>query len=86
MENVIYGGIDEQAFEVVERSGRYFVRYDAGAHQIAWREDEISFSDLALIESGPEGASRVILALQKRLVTAGVDPYRSNWSPKPAEP
>lgn len=82
MEKILCGRLDEQAFEVTERSGRYFVRYDAGAHQIAWREDEITDAELALVESGPEGVSRALLALQQRLAAAGVDPYRSNWSPK----
>ena len=82
METVLFGGLDEQAFEVVERSGRYYARYDAGAHQIAWREDEISSAELALIESEPDGVSQVLRSLQQRLAASGVDPYRSNWSPK----
>ncbi len=85
MERVHYGGLDQQAFEVVERAGRYFARYDAGAHQVAWREDEISFADLELIESAPDGISCVLKLLQLKLVASGTDPYRSNWSPKSAE-
>ena len=85
MEKIIFGSLDEQGFEVVERLGRYFVRYDAGAHQIAWREDEISTPDLALMEAGQGGVSKVLEALQQRLAESGVDPYRSNWRPKPAE-
>ena len=85
MEKVIHGDLEAQEFEVIERSGRYFVRYNAGAHQTAWREDEISLADLELIQSGPEGESRALFGLQKRLLASGVDPYRSNWSSKPAE-
>ncbi|MCW4456070.1 hypothetical protein OK348_14875 [Flavobacterium sp. MXW15] len=86
MEKIIFGVLDEQAFEIVERSGHYFVRHDAGAHQVAWREDEISTADLTLMESGQEGVSMVLAALQQRLAESGVDPYRSNWLPKLAEP
>ena len=85
MEKILCGRLDEQAFEVTERSGRYFVRYDAGAHQVSWREDEIRSVDIVLIESGPDGVTQALLALQQRLVASGIDPYRSNWSPKPAE-
>jgi hypothetical protein len=30
-----YGGLDQQAFEVIERAGPYLARYDAGVHQVA---------------------------------------------------
>ena len=85
MESVIFGVSEERGLEVIERAGRYFVRYDAGAHQVAWREDEISAADLALVASGREGATQMLFALQRRLETSGVDPYRSNWSPWPAK-
>ena len=51
--------LDQQAFEIIERDGRYFARYDAGTDQVACREDEISSSGLTLIESGQYGISRV---------------------------
>ena len=42
MNDVIrFGNLQEIGVEVVEREGRLFIRYDAGAHQVAWREDEI---------------------------------------------
>ena len=40
------------ALEVVLRGGRYFVRYDAGAHCDAWREDEISEQEFVRLKMG----------------------------------
>lgn len=58
----------------------WFIRYDAGAHQIAMREDVISAEEAALAMTGPEGAMEVLFALQRRLGEAGIDPYASNVS------
>lgn len=64
--------------EVVRRGDRYFVRYDAGAHQMAWREDEISEPDAKRVGSGKVGEYDVITRLQRRL---GLDANISNWTP-----
>lgn len=64
--------------EVVRRGGRFFVRYDAGAHQMAWREDEISEQEAMSIGSGRAGEYDVIVRLQRRL---GLDANTSNWLP-----
>jgi hypothetical protein len=64
--------------EVVRRQGRYFVRYDAGAHQPVWREDEINEQDAVTIGSGGPGEYDVLLRLQRRL---GLQAYTSNWQP-----
>ncbi len=69
------------ALEVVLRGGRYFVRYDAGAHCDAWREDEISEQEFVRLKMGRAGVQDVLLCLQKRLIGLGVDPYVSNWKP-----
>ncbi|ATQ42864.1 hypothetical protein [Caulobacter mirabilis] len=63
---------------LTERSGRFFIRYDAGGHQVAWREDEITAQDARRAMSGPREAEDVLLALQRRLMAEGLDPYRSN--------
>jgi hypothetical protein len=65
--------------EVWVDGDRYFAIYDAGAHQVVWRRDEINKHDAALARTGPEGAGRMLLALQKRLSDAGVDPYVANF-------
>ena len=67
--------------EVVERDGRFFIRYDAGSHQVTWREDELSAGDLDVVRLNPEGVGIALRAIQKRLLAAGVDPYRANWTP-----
>lgn len=56
----------------------WFIRYDAGAHQIAMREDAISAEEAALAMSGVAGASAVLFALQRRLGEAGIDPYAAD--------
>ena len=67
--------------EIVSRGDAYFVRYDAGAHQVYWREDQISREELEQIKSGKTGQYDVFLALQKRIISLGEDPYKSNWIP-----
>jgi hypothetical protein len=70
--------LDTDNLEVVRRGDRYFVRYDAGAHQNMWREDEISEPDAMSIGSGRPGEYDVIVRLQRRL---GLGAYTSNWMP-----
>jgi len=67
--------------EIVVRDGSYFVRHDAGAHQVCWREDQISEEEVEQIRSGKAGRYAVFLALQKRIISSGEDPYKSNWIP-----
>lgn len=70
--------LDTDYLEVVRRGNRYFVRYDAGAHQMAWREDEITEQDAMRVGSGKVGEYDVIARLQRRL---GLDANTSNWTP-----
>jgi hypothetical protein len=70
--------LDKGNLEVVRRGDRYFVRYDAGAHQMAWREDEINEQDAMTVGSGEAGEYDVIVRLQTRL---GLDAGTSNWQP-----
>lgn len=64
--------------EIWECNGRFFARYDAGAHQIVMREDEISEDDAQQAMKDPKEASNMLLSLQKRLIENGIDPYVSN--------
>lgn len=66
------------ALTILYRDGKYYARYDAGAHQPAMREDEITEAEYRMAIERPENASRMLLRLQKRLVAAGVNPYISN--------
>ncbi|WP_342315413.1 hypothetical protein [Lysobacter sp. FW306-1B-D06B] len=78
MEVVVHRSADGTV--VVERDGRYFIHYDAGSHQIIWREDEVSAEELEMIRSGPEGLDAVLWAIQRKLLAAG-DAYCANWTP-----
>ncbi|TPG72824.1 hypothetical protein [Pseudomonas mandelii] len=64
--------------EIWARGDRFFVRYDAGSHQIVMREDEISEQDVQEALLSNESAMKMLFALQKRLIQAGIDPYVSN--------
>ncbi|WP_415891271.1 hypothetical protein ACMXYV_08120 [Neptuniibacter sp. SY11_33] len=69
---------DDGDLEIWQRDGKYFLRYDAGAHQIAIREDEISKEEVELVAKSVESATKVLFAIQKRLEAEGIKPYRSN--------
>ena len=81
METVIYGNLLSEALEVVFREGRYFLRYDAGAHQMAWREDELTEDEFQRLRKGRADEYQVIIDLQRRLTISGTDPYKQNWNP-----
>lgn len=79
MEEKLFGlELQRDCMEVVKRDGRHYVRYDAGAQQMVWREDEITEDEAKKIASGRAGEYEVIIGLQKRL---GLDAYKSNWTP-----
>lgn len=69
---------DQHGIEIFEEDSRFFVRYDAGAHVVALRLDEISKDDADVAMIGPAAAERVLLSLQKRLQATGIDPYKTN--------
>jgi hypothetical protein len=81
MERLVFGNVREKGLEVVERESRFFVRYDAGAHQPAWREDEITQAEFDKLRSGRAGEYETIIALQRRLSSRGEDPHAQNWTP-----
>lgn len=63
---------------ITEENGRFFARYDAGAHTVAMRKDEISEDEARLASIDKENAVRMLFNLQRRLSAAGIDPYVSN--------
>lgn len=64
--------------EIWQRDDRFFARYDAGAHQVVMREDEISRSEAEFAMQGKDAAINMLFGLQRRLEDAGVNPYVSN--------
>lgn len=81
MDEVIYGNLQEIGFEIVQRDEKRYVRYDAGAHQVAWREDEITEEEYAQITGDKNARNWGFIGMQKRLIANGIDPYRENWKP-----
>jgi hypothetical protein len=75
MRELIY---EVDGISVLKEGSKYYVRYDAGAHQIAVREDEISEDEAKQVMTGAAEATQVLFAVQRRLTAAGVDPYVSN--------
>jgi hypothetical protein len=64
--------------ELFKDGAKYYIRYDAGSHQIAIREDEISEDEAKRVMASSAEATRVLFALQERLTRRGVNPYVSN--------
>lgn len=64
--------------EIWKRGEKYFVRYDAGAHQIVIREDEISEENALQAGEGKEAAIKMLFDLQRKLELSGINPYISN--------
>lgn len=58
--------------------GKYYLLYDAGAHQIAMRKDEITKDEAEQIIADPSMADHILFQLQKALSASGVDPYTAN--------
>lgn len=79
MESVVYGNFNAEGIEIIERGGKYFVRYDAGSHQVAIREDEITVFEFALIKDGGKSQIDALIQIQKRLTANGVNAYQQNW-------
>ena len=75
-EKILYA--DPGNVTILERRGKFYIRYDVGAHQIAIREDEISRDEAKIAASGEPQLMQVLFALQKRLIAEGINPYQSN--------
>ncbi len=67
--------------EVVERDGRYFVRYDCGSHVSIWREDEITAAQARQATLGPMHLNNMVLSLQNDLTAKGINWSVSNYQP-----
>ncbi len=81
MKKPIYGNLANEGLEVVQRDGRLYMRCDAGAHSCQWREDEINQDEFDQLQDSSQSTSKVMLDIQERLITEGIDPYISNWNP-----
>jgi hypothetical protein len=81
MGSIIFGNFDEGGIEVIERKNKLYVHYDAGAHQIVFRKDEITLSEFDQIELNVESQQEVMFAIQARLDESGINPYIQNWQP-----
>ncbi len=69
---------------IVHRDAKYFIRYDAGAHQHIWREDEIAAHDAQqILAATPNTVMPVIIKvlrqIQQQQQKAGVSRPQSNW-------
>jgi hypothetical protein len=69
---------DDGDIQIFREGVKYFVRYDAGSHQIEMREDEVSVDEVNRMMGSPGEVNNVLLSLQKRLQEAGENPYKSN--------
>ncbi|EIO3984855.1 hypothetical protein V4V60_003743 [Vibrio mimicus] len=81
MEKVIYGFLSQGSVELVERQSKLYVRYDAGAHQVVWREDEITQEEAQAIMQDESAISSVLINVQLRLKQQGITHLISNWCP-----
>jgi hypothetical protein len=81
MDALLHGDLAKEGFEVVRRTSRLFIRYDAGSHLEQWREDEISEEELCRLSIAPGGYDSVRFDIQRRLIASGIDPYVANWTP-----
>ena len=69
---------DDGDVQIFREGAKYFVRYDAGSHQVEIREDEISVDEANRMMGNPEEINNVLFSLQKKLHGAGENPYESN--------
>ncbi len=69
--------------QIWARRGVYFMRYDRGGHQSAWREDTISEREARWGLLGGKHFSFLILALTNRLRAAGLDAWQGSPTPLP---
>ena len=81
METLVYGSLKNEGLEVVRRDDRLFLRCNAGAHTIEWREDEISEDEFQRVVAGGASCNRVLLEIQRRLIARDIDAFKSNWNP-----
>ena len=73
---------DDQQVAIYRDGRRFWIRYDAGSHQVVLREDEISAAEAHQAMTGTDALMRVLFQLQKRLEGAGINPYVTNVEPR----
>jgi hypothetical protein len=81
MDNHVYGNLGQDGVQIIRRDGTLYVRYDAGSHFVQWREDSITDEEAARIIEDGRNSADALLAIQRRLIANGIDPYVSNWNP-----
>ncbi|ASA54584.1 hypothetical protein [Vibrio gazogenes] len=69
---------DEDNIAIFKNDGKYYIRYDAGAHQVAIREDEINEEEASMIINDRSKLMKVLRSLQEHLIKKGEKPYISN--------
>ena len=69
---------DKNNIKIFKVGNRYYIECDAGAHQIAIRQDEISEDEANIIINDESKLMTVLFAIQKRLIVRGEKPYKSN--------
>jgi hypothetical protein len=64
--------------EIYKRNDVLFINYDAGGIASAMREDIITATEAAQAMLSGNDAYLVLIAIEKRLIASGIDPYVSN--------
>ena len=77
----VYGKFSAEGLELVKCDGKYYVRYDAGAHQESLCEDELTEDEAEKLQLGQNQEYEVIVSMQARPVASGENPRIENWSP-----
>lgn len=67
--------------KLIEKSGGFYLRYDAGSHQVEIREDMVSRDEAEKIKSGETKLiTQVLMRIQTELINSRIDPHKSNLS------
>ena len=64
-----------------KKNDKFYIRYDAGSHQVVWREDEITKNEVMIIIKNNSETERILFKVQKRIIENGENPHVSNWTP-----
>lgn len=69
------------SFEVWQDNDKYYAIHDVGRFSEVFRRDEITAEEASLACQGPKQATQVLLGLERRLLAAGIDPFKGNIDP-----
>lgn len=75
MTKVIFEWADTQ---IIQSGEHFFIRYDAGSHQVVMREDKITAAEAAEAAKSTDAAANLLFKLQRSLLKRGINPYKSN--------